>query len=32
MSVRTVEGHLYRACNKLGTSERTELVALLHGD
>ncbi len=32
VSVRTVEGHLYRACNKLGTSERTELVALLHGD
>lgn len=32
VSVRTVEGHLYRACAKLGISERTELAALLHGD
>ncbi|MGH3944120.1 MAG: response regulator transcription factor [Pseudonocardiaceae bacterium] len=32
VSVRTVEGHLYRACAKLGTSDRTELAALLHGD
>ncbi|MGH3778812.1 MAG: LuxR C-terminal-related transcriptional regulator [Pseudonocardiaceae bacterium] len=31
VSVRTVEGHLYRACAKLGTSDRTELAALLHG-
>lgn len=29
VSVRTVEGHLYRASTKLGVSERTELAALL---
>ncbi|NBP84480.1 MAG: LuxR family transcriptional regulator, partial [Mycobacteriaceae bacterium] len=29
MSVRTVEGHIYRACNKLGTSTRTELGRLV---
>jgi DNA-binding NarL/FixJ family response regulator len=29
VSVRTVEGHLYRACAKLGISDRTELAALL---
>ncbi|MFZ0214355.1 MAG: helix-turn-helix transcriptional regulator, partial [Candidatus Dormiibacterota bacterium] len=32
VSVRTVEGHLYRACAKLGTSDRTELAALLRRD
>jgi DNA-binding NarL/FixJ family response regulator len=32
VSVRTVEGHLYRACTKLGTSDRAELAALLRGD
>ncbi|MGB9279982.1 MAG: helix-turn-helix transcriptional regulator, partial [Pseudonocardiaceae bacterium] len=32
VSVRTVEGHLYRACAKLGTSDRTELAALLRSD
>jgi DNA-binding CsgD family transcriptional regulator len=32
VSVRTVEGHLYRACAKLGTSDRTQLAALLHAD
>ncbi|MGH3945600.1 MAG: helix-turn-helix transcriptional regulator, partial [Pseudonocardiaceae bacterium] len=32
VSVRTVEGHLYRACAKLGTSDRAELAALLRGD
>ncbi|MFI6029876.1 LuxR C-terminal-related transcriptional regulator [Amycolatopsis magusensis] len=32
VSVRTVEGHLYRAAAKLGTSVRTEFAALLHGD
>jgi DNA-binding NarL/FixJ family response regulator len=32
VSVRTVEGHLYRACAKLGTSDRTELAALIFGD
>jgi DNA-binding CsgD family transcriptional regulator len=31
ISVRTVENHLYRACTKLGTTDRTELTALLHG-
>ncbi|MGW2559137.1 LuxR C-terminal-related transcriptional regulator [Streptomyces sp. NPDC001514] len=29
VSVRTVEGHLYRAYAKLGTTQRTELSALL---
>ncbi|MGH3512050.1 MAG: response regulator transcription factor [Pseudonocardiaceae bacterium] len=32
LSVRTVEGHLYRACSKLGASNRAELAALLRGD
>jgi DNA-binding NarL/FixJ family response regulator len=32
VSVRTVEGHLYRACTKLGTRDRTELAAMIHGD
>jgi DNA-binding NarL/FixJ family response regulator len=32
VSVRTVEGHLYRACAKLGASDRAELAALLHDD
>ncbi|MGB7796178.1 MAG: helix-turn-helix transcriptional regulator, partial [Pseudonocardiaceae bacterium] len=31
VSVRTVENHLYRACTKLGTSDRAELGALLRG-
>jgi DNA-binding NarL/FixJ family response regulator len=31
LSVRTIENHLYRATTKLGTSDRTELAALLHG-
>ena len=31
VSVRTVENHLYRAGTKLGTTDRTELTALLHG-
>jgi DNA-binding NarL/FixJ family response regulator len=30
--VRTVENHLYRASTKLGTTDGTELAALLHGD
>jgi DNA-binding NarL/FixJ family response regulator len=29
VSVRTIENHLYRACAKLGTSDRAELAALL---
>jgi DNA-binding NarL/FixJ family response regulator len=32
VSVRTVEGHLYRAGTKLGTGTRTELAALIHED
>jgi len=32
VSVRTVEGHLYRACAKLGATDRAQLAALLHGD
>ncbi|MGA9309619.1 MAG: helix-turn-helix transcriptional regulator, partial [Pseudonocardiaceae bacterium] len=32
LSVRTVEGHLYRACAKLGASDRAGLAALLRGD
>ena len=29
VSVRTVENHLYRACTKLGTTDRSELAGLL---
>lgn len=29
MSVRTVEGHVYRACTKLGIANRTELAELI---
>ena len=32
VSVRTVEGHLYRACAKLGVSDRSDLAALIHRD
>ena len=32
VSVRAIEGHLYRACAKLGVSDRSELAPLLHGD
>ena len=32
VSVRTVEGHLYRACAKLGAADRTQLAAFLHGN
>jgi DNA-binding NarL/FixJ family response regulator len=31
VSVRTVEGHLYRAGNKLGVNDRSELKAILEG-
>jgi DNA-binding CsgD family transcriptional regulator len=31
VSVRTVEGHLYRAGNKLGASDRSELRSILEG-
>jgi DNA-binding NarL/FixJ family response regulator len=31
VSVRTVEGHLYRAGNKLGVSDRKELRPILEG-
>jgi DNA-binding CsgD family transcriptional regulator len=30
VSVRTVEGHIYRAMTKTGTSTREELIALVH--
>ena len=29
MSIRTVEGHIYRACNKLGLANRSELAELI---
>jgi DNA-binding CsgD family transcriptional regulator len=29
LSVRTVEGHIYKAMNKTGTASREELAALL---
>jgi DNA-binding NarL/FixJ family response regulator len=32
VSVRTVEGHLYRAGAKLGTTDRAEFAALLRGE
>lgn len=32
VSVRTIEGHLYRARAKLGASDRAELAVLLRGD
>jgi len=32
VSVRTVENHLYRACTKLGITDRAELAGLLHSD
>jgi len=32
VSVRTVEGHLYRACAKLGVSDRSGLASVVHGD
>jgi DNA-binding CsgD family transcriptional regulator len=32
LSVRTVEGHLYRASGKLGAANRAELVAILRGN
>ena len=31
VSVRTVEGHIYRICNKLGVNERSALKPILHG-
>lgn len=30
VSVRTVEGHIYRACNRLGLTSRDDLAALVH--
>lgn len=32
VSIRTVEGHLYRACAKLDASDRVELATLLRSD
>jgi DNA-binding NarL/FixJ family response regulator len=31
VSIRTVEGHLYRAGNKLGVSDRSQLRSVLEG-
>jgi DNA-binding CsgD family transcriptional regulator len=31
MSVRTVEGHVYRACQRVGATTREELAAILRG-
>jgi DNA-binding NarL/FixJ family response regulator len=31
LSVRTVEGHLYRACTELGVTERAALAPLVLG-
>ena len=31
VSVRTVEGHIYRICNKLGVNERSALKPILEG-
>ncbi|MCX5045190.1 LuxR C-terminal-related transcriptional regulator [Aldersonia sp. NBC_00410] len=32
VSVRTVEGHLYRICAKLGVADRSELAKLIRGE
>ena len=32
VSVRTVEGHIYRACTKLDITDRSEIAALLLKD
>jgi len=32
MSVRSVEGHLFRACQRLGVNSREQLVAILDGN
>jgi DNA-binding CsgD family transcriptional regulator len=29
MSVRSVEGHLYRACQRVGANSREELAAII---
>jgi DNA-binding NarL/FixJ family response regulator len=29
VSVRTVEGHIYRACTRLGLTERAKLAAMI---
>jgi DNA-binding CsgD family transcriptional regulator len=29
LSVRTIEGHIYRACARVGTATRTELAQLI---
>jgi DNA-binding CsgD family transcriptional regulator len=31
MSVRTVEGHVYRACQRVGATTREELAAIVRG-
>jgi DNA-binding CsgD family transcriptional regulator/tetratricopeptide (TPR) repeat protein len=32
MSVRTVEGHIYRACQRVGVNTRDELATVIRGD
>ena len=32
VSVRTVEGHIYRACIKLDVADRDELAKIVHPD
>ncbi|CQD20895.1 transcriptional regulator [Mycolicibacterium conceptionense] len=32
VSVRTVEGHIYRACIKLGVADRDELAKIIWND
>nr|MDT0525723.1 helix-turn-helix transcriptional regulator [Streptomyces sp. DSM 41633] len=32
VSVRTVEGHIYRACIKLGVADRDELAKIVWND
>jgi len=31
MSVRSVEGHLFRACQRVGANGRDKLITILHG-
>jgi len=31
MSVRSVEGHLFRASQRVGANNREQLIAMLHG-
>jgi DNA-binding CsgD family transcriptional regulator len=31
MSIRSVEGHLFRACQRVGANSREQLISMLHG-